>query len=1491
MSSAPHGNSRAGPHSFIDRLDRRNRPQYNNRNVNQGVKGQGERQQGSGNATTRVQAGQVNGNRQQQGDGALTTGVEDQGVRLQGPRNATTRMEANGGNRPQQGNRNPTAVMESQGVRQQGNRTSTPSAKARGNQQQQQQQQGVNPTPSAKPQQRRNSHQQHQPQTTVSGAQGNQQQQQHVNPTPGTKPQQRRNSYQQQQQPQTTVSGAQGNQQQQQHVNPTSSTKPQQRRNSHQQQQPPQTTVSGAQGNQQQQQHVNQTLSTNPQQRRNSHQQQHQPQTPTAVAQGNRQNNRLQRHNHSHNHHQTQPPPAPAPAPVSHAAANSRYDASPYDASLIDTDEEVLPVHEFENEILRQVKNHRVTIIRGETGCGKSTVVPRILLQDHSGLGPPVEDDEDGSVVKAPNNKGRQGRRPQPFPRKPPRIICAQPRRVAAIKLAERVDEQLEAAAAKFYEHDHHHYHQHHQVHHRRFRAGYRIMNDLNDHNAQIVFATTGYLLQWFSKNNKALQSATHIVLDEAHERTVEMDLLAMLIRRKMWEPDMNFKLIVMSATLDIDLYNAYFSLPPPISPLKDPTPPPTTSLQDHLSSPITIHGRQFPITQVFLEDLLNNPITKDAFPIHNVGKGVIDPGFVNNYVNVGASIQRKVGLFKGAKVPNRARGIQSLPPQIDDPTYALGVGLCLYLSGLTRTDGKPSHIRGTDLSGKKEDTSADAHPDDHGDDLGTEMDDQNRGYCILVFLPGEYEILTWTETLSEWVGWEEDEDNSSEDINRQPLLGRSRSLRSRVQIHVLHSQTPKQDVQNAFVPVRKGVCKIVLATNIAESSVTIPDVDCVIDYGLRRAIEFNAQRGMQQLSLGWISRASSKQRMGRTGRCAPGLFIPFYTKTFLQTCCLEHEPAEIAQKSLEGVVLQVKDLFPNEKARVLFGEMVEPPELDQLECAFDNLRRGGALIRRKARESQQDGSKDDGAVDDEGEDDEGKVTFLGRVAPKFPVELVQVRLILLGMASNCACESIVLAAALSAQDVYTMPHPLLIQDRSDLQMKLAASFAGRWETNAGSTLQSEPLALLNAFVWWALQPNRRARDDYLMKTAIHYGRWRHFRSLVSTLALRMAEVLGEHVETTLFERNQKQEEKQQQQQRRGRQNRGGRRNQHLNDPEIGDEFAVARETIKNLYLLSEFALMKVGIRERHDDEDRGATTATAAREVEDDDDVRHIVARLFKADVDALRSILLVACAPNILVGEPATDPLQDQSAINPKNRRPPSAMQNITRLNQWLEGAKSLVEEEEKKERSKREKAAKKKAKKAAKKKKEEEEERSKLDQILGVTSASVGKGDKAPIGGLVRAASSSSAASASSNWQAMTADPYYGLRSQDSSSNASLPLWSSTSLPQKSEDSRLSLFRRFIAPGSTEDTSAPTAERIIPGLPTTTTSSSSTSAAGTRKSPLYKLHSRMISLSLSLSRWTEDESFNMALYDPLDPRRCAIIRFRHDCPPEYLEPETLR
>jgi HrpA-like RNA helicase len=147
------------------------------------------------------------------------------------------------------------------------------------------------------------------------------------------------------------------------------------------------------------------------------------------------------------------------------------------------------------------------------------------------------------------------------------KVIVTQPRRIAAITLARRVASLRGQDTGD--------------------DVGYRVgQGDHQDsHESLVTFVTVGYLLQYFSHNPDMVQNYTHIVLDEVHERSMDTDLLNLLIK-KLLDGDQNHcKLVVMSATLQADLFSQYFT--PKYSPVNDP---------------IFVGVRRFPVRSVFLE-------------------------------------------------------------------------------------------------------------------------------------------------------------------------------------------------------------------------------------------------------------------------------------------------------------------------------------------------------------------------------------------------------------------------------------------------------------------------------------------------------------------------------------------------------------------------------------------------------------------------------------------------------------------------------------------------------------------------------------------------------------------------------------------------------------------------------------------------------------------------------------------------------------------------
>ena len=96
-----------------------------------------------------------------------------------------------------------------------------------------------------------------------------------------------------------------------------------------------------------------------------------------------------------------------------------------------------------------------------------------------------------------------------------------------------------------------------------------------------------------------------------------------------------------------------------------------------------------------------------------------------------------------------------------------------------------------------------------------------------------------------------------------------------------LHSKINQEEQNKVFLECEKGYRKIIISTNIAESSITVPDVRYVIDFGLSKELFFDANTNLQQLKLQWCSKASLDQRKGRASRVAAGQVFRLFTKEF----------------------------------------------------------------------------------------------------------------------------------------------------------------------------------------------------------------------------------------------------------------------------------------------------------------------------------------------------------------------------------------------------------------------------------------------------------------------------------------------------------------------------------------------------------------------------------------------------------------------------------
>jgi ATP-dependent helicase HrpB len=190
----------------------------------------------------------------------------------------------------------------------------------------------------------------------------------------------------------------------------------------------------------------------------------------------------------------------------------------------------------------------------------------------------------------------------------------------------------------------------------------------------------------------------------------------------------------------------------------------------------------------------------------------------------------------------------------------------------------------------------------------------------VLVFLPGAREIHRLRALLSETAA----SDGGAGGLQLLPLYGELSS--------------EEQDL--ALTPAREGARRVVLATNIAETSLTIPGVRVVVDSGLVRRLRFDPATGMSRLETERISRASAEQRQGRAGRMEPGVCYRAWSEA-AQRSLAPFSPAEIVEADLTPLALELAGWGVRDAAALRW---LDPPPGPMLASARDLLERLGAL-------------------------------------------------------------------------------------------------------------------------------------------------------------------------------------------------------------------------------------------------------------------------------------------------------------------------------------------------------------------------------------------------------------------------------------------------------------------------------------------------------------------------------------------------------------------
>lgn len=487
-----------------------------------------------------------------------------------------------------------------------------------------------------------------------------------------------------------------------------------------------------------------------------------------------------------------------------------------------------LPVTAQAQTIIKAIKEHQVIIVAGETGSGKTTQLPKLALLAGRGL------------------TGQIGH--------------TQPRRLAARTVAERISEELGEKLGQ--------------------TVSFKVrFSEEGSKQSLIKLMTDGILLAELS-HDKFLTRYDTIIIDEAHERSLNIDFILGYLKRLLPKrPDL--KIIITSATLDTQRFAEYFVSPSRSVPI------------------INVEGRSYPV------EIRYRPLTDEI--VKDYDDDAVDE-------------------------------IEDNLPR----ALTAAVAECFL------------------------DASQKGHP--HQAD-------------ILVFASTEAQIRELTDVLT---------------THAAP----------HTQVLPLFARQSFAEQQRIFHPSGQGR-RIIIATNVAETALTVPNIRYVIDLGFARISRYNYRSRVQRLPIEAVSQASANQRAGRCGRIGDGVCIRLYSKEDFDSRPPFTEP-EILRTNLASVVLQMEYLGLGDVAQFDF---ITPPNLRLVNDGKKLLHELGAINDKPTKTASK-----------KRQISKTNLTGIGKQMARMPIDPRLARMLIAGDEFACLADMLVIVSALSGQDVRERP-------------------------------------------------------------------------------------------------------------------------------------------------------------------------------------------------------------------------------------------------------------------------------------------------------------------------------------------------------------------------------------------------------------------------------------------------------------------------------------
>ncbi|ANQ07760.1 Helicase [Plasmodium coatneyi] len=648
-----------------------------------------------------------------------------------------------------------------------------------------------------------------------------------------------------------------------------------------------------------------------------------------------------------------------------------------------------LSIYKSRSEILKMIEQNDITFIQGETGSGKSTCVPKFLLEQS---------------LKEGKEKIN--------------IIVTEPRRIACISLSRILSELMNEKLGN--------------------RIGYRIAGEAvyDNERTVVTYITVGFLFKLFLHHRNMYKKFTHIVIDEIHDRSILLDIVLLFIkvylhsRRK---DEKIFKLIIMSATMQSNLFHSYFE-------------------HENISiGSIYIGTKIYSIDTFYIEDIIR-------------------------YAREGGIDEQNQSDREGGDKPSSGGSLEH-PPRCEKVIEFI----------LRRKNRTKLHLsrRGEALLQRIKNeydksislfNSKNAQSESNKDIDVEQIIPANvfsniselclelvhnlclLGDSVLIFLSGMQDITDMYHQLCILI---------NNNANKHKV---------RYHIHILHSCLYDNTIHKLHESDR-DIINIFLSSNIAESSITIPNVRLVIDFCIQKNIEYNSDRRAHILVKKWINKSSMEQRKGRCGRTCHGICIRMISKNFLNLL-KDHKVSEVYTHSLHLLYLYIL------KSMSVLGQLIRgsnkasvqdiPPD-DGSTTKVDALPHNNKLTmhdvlsmiiekpsREKIRSTRHELEKMKAVIKIK---DKLVISIIGQIMIRFNMSIYLCRLLLFGVVMDVTFDAIIIASIINTNDIF--PSFNLFTSKSVYSYGVSLEASLKQKQYFDGKTYSEPIMLRNVFIEW----------------------------------------------------------------------------------------------------------------------------------------------------------------------------------------------------------------------------------------------------------------------------------------------------------------------------------------------------------------------------------------------------------------------------------------